>query len=235
MVGMSLLVTLRTSLLLAFKSLPLLLIGFIVFLAFGLGNVSLFIVLLGHIVIVPFITEVLHWCSSGVPSIALLTSNDVSQLIPTPLGSVTTPVNVFPSYWMAHISFFFGYLLSNAVSMYRQEPNLSLIQGASSDAVKKSIQLKIVARKEKAMTLIISTVCFLLLLSVLRMIATGAETFAGVSVAILFLGLAGAGYYVAAEQVGVTNSDVFGIAMQMMSPDSAATKPKTCIYTGRPS
>lgn len=231
---MSLLVTLRTSLLLAFKSLPLLLISFITFLAFGLGNISLFILLIGHVLIVPIITEFFHFISSKSPNIALLTSNDISQLIPTPLGSVTTPVNVFPSYWMAHISFFSGYLLSNAVSMYRQEPNLSLIQGASSDAVKRSIQLKIAARKEKAMTLIISTVSFLLLITLLRMIATGAETFAGVSIAIIFLGLAGGGYYLFAEVLGVTNSDVFGIAMQMMSPDSAATKPKTCVYTGKP-
>ena len=232
---MSLLATLRTSLLLAFKSLPLLLISFIVFLAFGLGNVSLFILLIGHVFIVPIITEILHWLSSNSPSIALLTSNDVSQLIPTPLDSVVTPVNVFPSYWMAHMSFFFGYLLSNAVSMYRQEPNLSLIQGASSDTVKRSIYAKIATRKEKALTLIISTVCFLLLIAILRMIATGAETFAGVAIAIIVLGLAGAGYYITAELLGVTNSDVFGIAMQMMSPDSAATKPKTCIYTAKPS
>jgi hypothetical protein len=231
---MSLLVTLRTSLLLAFKSLPLLLISFIIFLAFGLGNISLFILLIGHVVIVPSITELFHLLSSNSPDIALLNSDDISQLVPTPAGSVTTPVNVFPSYWMAHMSFFFGYLLSNAVSMYRQEPDLSIIQGASSDAVKKSINAKIAARKEKALTLIISTVSFLLLIAILRMIATGAETFAGVSVAIIVLGLAGAGYYMTAELFGVTNSDVFGIAMQMMSPDSAATKPKTCVYTGRP-
>lgn len=231
---MSLLATLRTSLLLAFKSLPLLLISFMVFLAFGLGNISLFILLTGHALVVPFITELLHWASSSTPSIALLTSNDISQLIPTPLGSVTTPVNVFPSYWMAHMSFFFGYVLSNAVSMYRQEPNLSLIQGASSDAVKRSISAKIASRKEKALTLIISTLCFLLLITILRMVATGAETFAGVSVAIIVLGILGGSYYLLAERLGVTNSDIFGIAMQMMSPDSAATKPKTCVYTARP-
>lgn len=231
---MSLLATLRTSLLLAFKSLPLLLISFITFLAFGLGNVSLFILLIGHIFIVPLITELLHFVSRNSPNVALLTSNDISQLVPTPLGSVTTPVNVFPSYWMAHISFFFGYLLSNAVSMYLQEPDFETIKGASSDAVKNSINAKIASRKEKALTLIISTLCFLLLITLLRMIATGAETFAGVSIAIFVLGLAGGGYHRSAELLGATNSDVFGIAMQMMSPDSGATKPKTCVYTGKP-
>jgi hypothetical protein len=231
---MSVLVTLRTSLLLAFKSLPLLLISFIIFLAFGLGNTSLFILLSGQIFVVPFITEILHYLSSASPNIALLTSNDISQLVPNTLGSVSTPINVFPSYWMAHIAFLFGYLLANATSMYQQEPDLSLIQGASSDAVKLSINLKVAARKEKALTLIISTVCFFLLIAVLRVIATGAETFAGMMISLLLFG-AGYGWYQAAKQLGATNSDLFGIAMQMMSPDSAATKPRTCVYTGRPS
>lgn len=230
---MSVLSTLRTSLLLAFKSLPLLLIGFIIFLAFGLGNTSLFILLSGQALIVPLITEFLHYISNNSPNIALLTSNDVSQLVPTALGSVTTHVNVFPSYWMAHIAFFFGYLLSNALSMYQQKTELSIIQGASSDAVKISINLKIAARKEKALTLIASTVAFFVIITVLRVIATGAETFAGIMVSLLLFG-AGYGWYLAAEALGATNSDVFGIAMQMMSPDSAATKPKTCVYTGKP-
>ena len=226
--------TLRTSLLLAFKSLPLLLISFIVFLAFGLGNTSLFILLSGQAFVVPLLTEMLHFISSTSPNIALLTSNDVSQLVPNTLGSASTPINVFPSYWMAHIAFLFGFLLGNAVSMYQQEPDLALIQGASSDAVKLSINLKIAARKEKALTLIISTLCFFVLIGVLRVIATGAETFAGMMISLLLFG-AGYGWYLVARQLGATNSDVFGIAMQMMSPDSAATKPKTCVYTGRPS
>jgi len=230
---MSLLATIRTSLLLGFKSLPLLLISFIAFLAFGLGNTSLFILLFGQIFGVPVITEILHALSSNSPNIALLTSNDISQLVPTALGSVSTPVNVFPSYWMAHIAFFFGYLLGNAVSMYLQKTDLSLIQGASSDAVKISINSKIAARKERALTLIISTVCFFILIAILRVIATGAETLAGMLISLILFGL-GWGWYAVAENLGVTNSDVFGIAMLMMSPDSAATKPKTCVYTGKP-
>lgn len=231
---MSVLATLRTSLLLAFKSLPLLLISFIIFLAFGLGNTSLFILLLGQVLVVPFFTEILHYLSSTSPNIALLTSNDVSQLVPNTLGSVSMPVNVFPSYWMAHIAFLFGYLLSNAVSMYRQEPDPSLIQGVSSDAVKLSINLKVVARKEKALSIIITTLCFFVLIAVLRVIATGAETFAGIMISLVLFG-AGYALYYAAQQFGAKNSDLFGIAMQMMSPDSAARKPKTCVYTGRPS
>jgi hypothetical protein len=228
---MPILATLRTSLLLAFKSLPLLLLSFITFLAFGLGNSSLFILLAGQAIVVPIITELAHLVSSSSPNIALLSSNDISQLISIP---ATGPVNVFPSYWMAHISFFFGYLLSNAVRMFIQAPDLSLIRGASSDAIKSSINAKIAARKEKAVSVMISTLVFLVLITIMRIIATGAETLAGITFAIVVLGSAGFGWYYAAETLGATNSDVFGIAVQMMAPDSGATKPKTCVYTGKP-
>jgi hypothetical protein len=228
---MPVLATLRTSILLAFKSLPLLLLSFITFLAFGLGNSSLFILLMGHALVVPAITESVHAATSGSPDIALLSSNDISQLISIP---ATGPVNVFPSYWMAHISFFFGYLIGNGVSMYTQQPDLSLIQGASSDAVKISINAKIAARKEKALTLIISLLFLLVLISILRAVATGAETFAGSTFAIVVLGGLGISWYYLAQVFGATNSDVFGIAVQMMAPDSGAIKPKTCVYTGKP-
>lgn len=193
----------------------------------------MFILLLGQVFIVPIITEILHVFSNNSPNIALLNTNDVSQLVPTSLGSVQRPVNVFPSYWMAHIAFFFGYILSNAVSMYLQEPDLSLIRGASSDAMKISINRKIAARKEKALTLVISTLCLFVLITFLRVNSSGAETFGGILISLLVFG-AGYGWYIAAENLGAKNSDIFGIAMQMMSPDSAATKPKTCVYTGKP-
>lgn len=228
---MPVLATLRTSLLLAFKSLPLLLIGFIAFLAFGLGVTSLFILLTGQAIVVPILTEIFHALSSGSPNIALLTRNDVSQLLP---GSAEGPINVFPSYWMAQIAFFFGYLFANALVMYTTPPDLKLIQGASSAKMKESLNAKIAARKGKALMLVLSTIAFFVLITFLRVIATGAETFAGIIVATIFLGGAGAGWYFVAQQLGATSSDIFGIAMHMMTPDSAAMKPKTCVYTGKP-
>jgi len=224
------LATLRISLLLAFKSLPLLLLSFIAFLAFGLGNTSLFILLAGQALVVPFFTEIIHWLGSK-SSWALLPASDISQLISTPS---TTTVNVMPSYWMAHISFFFGYLLSNAVAMYLEKPNLDLIKGASSDAVKSSINAKVGARKEKSLTLIISILVFFVLISILRAVATGAETFSGITFAMVVLGGIGYGWYLFARVLGATNSDVFGIAIQMMTPELGATKPKACVYTGTP-
>ncbi len=226
------LVTLRTTLLLAFKSLPLLLIAFITFLTFGLGNTSLLLLLSGQIFIVPFVTELAHFVTNSSPSLALLERNPISQLV----AGDNVPVNVFPSYWMAHMSFFFGYILANAADMFAEDPKvvLQLVAGASSDAVKASVAQKMTARKEKAQMLLITLSVFFVLLTLSRVIATGAETLGGVLFAFFILGGIGAGWYFGAQAMGAVNSDIFGISMQMMSPDSAATKPKTCVYTGRP-
>jgi hypothetical protein len=222
--------TLRIGILLVFKYLPILLISFILFLSFGLGNTSLFLLLLGHCFFVPLLTEFIHLLPVD-DEIAGNTVNEMAQLISTPPGTNPIPINVFPSYWMAHMSFFFGYILSNAVSMYTKKPDLSVIQGANSVKAKAILNAKIAARTEKAFVLIISTICIYILITVLRYAATGVETFYGIIMGVAFLG-AGYGWYSLAEYTSsATNSDIFGIAMQMMSPESAENKPIACIYT----
>jgi hypothetical protein len=227
---MSILDTLRVGLLLVFKYLPILLITFILFLSFGLGNTSLFLLLLGQCFFVPILTELAHMLPVE-DEIAGNNINEIAQLISTPPGTKPIPTNVFPSYWMAHMSFFFGYIFSNAVSMYTKKPDLSVIQGANSEKAKAILNAKIAARTEKALVLIISTISMYVLITVLRYAATGAETFYGIIMALAFFGI-GYGWYALAEYTSsATNSDIFGIAMQMMSPESAEYKPIGCIYT----
>lgn len=210
----------RMLLLLAFKSLPLLLIGYIGFLAIGLGNMGLFMLFIGHAVAVPTLTELIH-LATGNSASNLTTYNESAQLVPikpTDGTSFTGPANVVPSYWMAHIAFFFGYILMNAAMIYVAKPDKT----ASPNAV--------ASRKSRAATLIATSVILLVTLSMLRISLTGNETFIGVTVAVLFLGFAGVGWYKLAEVCGARNSDIFGIVQQMLAQDSAASKPVTCVY-----
>ena len=228
---MSILDTLRIGLLLVFKYLPILLISFILFLSFGLGNTSLFLLLIGQSFLVPIFTELIHTFLKVDDDIAGNNINEIAQLISTPPGTNRVPTNVFPSYWMAHISFFFGYIFSNAVSMYTKKPDLSVIQGASSQKAKAILDAKIVARTEKAFVLIISTISIYVFITVLRYAATGVETVYGIIMAFFVFFWIGYGWYAVAEySSSATNSDIFGISMQMMSPQSAQNKPMACIY-----
>ena len=224
----SLLTRLRTTILLAFRSLPLLLMSFVGFLAIGLGNMGLFMLFIGQAVIVPLITEALHYYPADSN---LINWNDVAQLvplIPSTGESYSKSVNIFPTYWMAHISFFFGYLLCNAVQMWQASPDLSALKNKNS---KDTLTSKINARQEKAMTLMITIFLFFVLTCVTRFYATGTELWSGILLAAVVLGGAGAAWYLLAELCGATNSDIFGIAIQMMTSDSAQDKPKVCTYT----
>jgi hypothetical protein len=220
---MSLLAASRMTILLAFKSLPLLLISFVGFLAIGLGNLGLFMLFIGHAIAVPIITELLHLGTGSTANMS--TSNDIAQLVslvPTTGASYTAPVNIMPSYWMAHISFFFGYLLMNAVSIYTQV------------ADKTADKNMVTSRKSRAATIISSVVILLLVLSALRIYATGLETMGGVGLAIVVLGFAGVGWYKLAETWGARNSDIFGIASQMVTQESGNNTPMTCVYKSTP-
>jgi len=228
---MPILAEIRSTLLLAFRYLPLLLISFVGFLAIGLGNTALFILFIGHAIAVPAFTELMHIGTNG--NYTLMAMNDVSQLVPNMPSSgdsYTTAANVVPGYWMAHISFFFGYLIMNASEILTAKTDLSIIKNTASKA---SLDLKIQARKQKAGVLIASLVFFYILISITRYYATGTENIVGM-VAAAFLIPVGVGWYKLAEVCGATNSDIFGIAMQMMSVDTAKDKPKACVYTGKP-
>lgn len=212
----------RSTIILAFKALPLLLISFIGFLAVGLGNLSLFVLFLGHAIVVPIATEACH----TIPSNGTLTTpNDISQLvplIPTTGASYTSPTNNMPSYWMAHISFFFGYILMNAISIYNMPVD------------KLSAEWQVTSRKTRAVTIITTTVILWILFAYMRYSLTGVENAAGIMLAILLLGGAGVGWYYLASALGARNSDIFGIAQSMVSQETGNAKPVTCVYSPKP-
>lgn len=219
---MSLLESVKTILLLAFRSLPLLIISFIGFLAIGLGNMGLFILFIGHALAVPIVTEMIHVATKNNTD-NLTSYNDVTQLVPTvPSTGVSyrNLVNIMPSYWMAHISFFFGYLLTNAVDIYTSQP---LDKNAS--------PILIESRKSRAATIMSITIILLLVLSYLRISTTGVEQFSGIILAIVLLGFTGVGWYYLAKGLGARNSDIFGITVQMISQETAKDKPMTCVYS----
>jgi len=212
------LLTVRSQLLNAFMSLPLILICIVGFLAAGLGNLGLFILFVGQAVLLPLTVFGIHSTSSMVKPNPLFTvpSSRVGQLVPGAPGSARQ--NVGPSYWMAHVLFFMGYLLANAVSIFTFEPT------------DKKIDPKLLSnRKSKAMMLIIFTVCITLIITGLRY-KTGTETPAGIAVAYVVGGLLGYGWYQFAAVCGARSADVFGIAQQIIPSSAKDDKPMTCVY-----
>ena len=119
-----------------------------------------------------------------------------------------------PSYYMAHIAFFFGFLFSNAYIVYNLPSDNS-----SSNYYQN--------RKFRAlMTMIILGILYSLI-TILRFNLTGCESLLGIIFATTFFGFLGYGWYKFAEMCGARNADILGIASSFI-PSSAENKPLVC-------
>jgi hypothetical protein len=210
---MEILHTARVTLILAFLALPLLLVSFTAFLAIGLGNMGLFILFMGQAFIVPMITGLFNWVVRSRLGPSAIPPSDIGQLVPSAL---ITSSETNPSYWMAHVLFFLGYLLANAVDIY----SLPVDSSAPEWQVRN--------RKMKAATVMSVIMLLLIVLPLLRKIVTGTETWFGIAIAFATCGTLGYGWYQFAAQCGARASDVFGIIQQM--PPKSDSTPTTCVY-----
>jgi len=214
---MSILHGIRSTIIAAFFSLPLLFISFTAFLAIGLGTPGLFILFLGQLLL-SVTTLGFHLLENIIEIFfpllkSQLTVNaDRAYLLQ---GSTGETVNVFPSYWMVHVLFFLSYLLANAVDVFR------------ADAGSKAVDWKISNRRSKATAVIIVIVLVMTALITTRYFLTGTETPLGAILALPVVAV-GFGWYELAKVCGARDSDIFGI-IQQMTPNGGA--PTTCVYT----
>ena len=142
---------------------------------------------------------------------------DVCNLVPSAYNK-GAPLNIVPSYWMAQLLFFVGYLLQNAMALYNQP------------AAPGSVQSKVDNRKEQAITAISVTIIVSLVLVLLRL-RTGCENPLGIFVAIILMIPLGVGWYYLSSLNAFGTADVFGIASQILSPDARKPATQVCVNT----
>ena len=203
-----------------FVSLPLVLISLISFLAVTLGNIGLIMLSLGHIVIVPLLTFLSNLLAEflfpGNPAISI-TSSDLSYLVPS-LGSAHQLQYVIPSYWIAHITFFFTYLFTNATVLYLKDPTPSADPN------------KVENRKAQTMTAMMLALGLYIALVAFRVMMTGTETWVGTLVGASLVIPVAYGWYELSRVCGARDADIFGI-LQKILPDNAKDEPPmTCVY-----
>lgn len=213
---MNILYAVRSTILAAFFTLPLLFISFTAFLAIALGTPGFFILFLGQLLL-SITTFGFHLIEDIItrffPMLAPLmtVATDRATLLQVPAGEV----NVFPSYWMVHVLFFLSYLLANAVDVYQTDPSPNASDWQVSN------------RRSKAVAVMIVIVLAIVSLTAARFFLTGAETWLGFAIAFPVVAI-GFGWYELAKTCGARDSDIFGI-IQQMTPNGGA--PTTCIYT----
>jgi len=211
----------------AFRTLPLILVSFVGFLAMGLGNMGLFILFVGQVLIVPLATVLLQTITGMIlpptnanGSVFFVKSSNVGLIVPD--SSFDSPFqNVAPSFWMMQIMFFSYYMLSNAVAI------LYLPVDAKLDPILVS------NRMSKAKTIIAVVASLTIFASVMRLMSH-TETPVGVLLASFAGWGLGYGWYQLAAICGARAADVFGVMQQIIPSSATADKPMTCVYAPKP-
>lgn len=207
----------------SFQSLPVLLFGWSLFVGSTTGNIGLLVLAFGQATVTPLTTWILHTIASffgewGKAQFTLPASASCS-ILP---GGFTDPmerVYSIPSYWLAHIFFFFGFLLTNADAVF----NMPAAPNAPAEKVER--------RKSQAQLVMILGWIFLAVFVLVRFFIMKCETIPGVIFGGLIFWWLGNGWYKLARECSARDSDLFGIVQGILPPTATEEPPMTCVYT----
>jgi len=206
-----------------FMSLPLVLVGIILFLAASLGNLGLLMLSFGQIVLVPLIVfgaNMLHeFFFKGSPLFSVSSSAHCNLVPSAPLAESLGMIGVAPSYWSAQITFFFVFLMTNAMVLYNKPPT----EGAD--------PAKVANRKAQTLTAFLISFALFVALIVLRYTTTGCETIVGTALGVLIVAPIANGWYHLAALCGARDADVFGILQKILPQNMKDEPPMTCVYS----
>jgi hypothetical protein len=219
----------------SFVALPILLFGWSLFVGSTTGNIGLLVLALGQASVTPLTTWILHRIATffgdwGFANFTVPTSSTCSIL---PMGFTDPNERQYsiPSYWLAQLYFFFGFLIANANSVL----NMPSAPNAPADKVER--------RKSQAELVRIMAWGFLVLFVFLRVQTSGnlfasspnfgCETLPGVILGGLVFYWLGNGWFRLAKECSARDSDIFGIVQGILPPGASDPPPMTCVYTGK--
>jgi len=205
---------LKKSLTMFFLGFPLILVSIVLFIGISTTNIGMLWLAAGHAIIVPGAVMVLHLLGSFLPTeLTSVPASDISLLVPSAIHA-DAYANATPSYWIAHLTFFCAYVITNAYNVYNLDPVLTST----------NYQYKVDNRKTRASMIILVSILVLLSFVALRCYVTGAETLLGVPLGLLVFGFLGYFWCVASanglngvDGTSARNSDIFGVVNQMVS------------------
>jgi hypothetical protein len=208
----------------AFLSLPLILIGWSLFLGCTQGNIGLLVLAMGLIFVVPVATFLLNTLAEFVgynfEEFLTVPNKDFCNIVPGSADYTIGNLWVTPSYWMANVTFFFAFLISSASYIYTMpsEP--------------KAAKEKVERRKSQAiLALALSSIAYVTFV-LMRKFLVGCETWTGILVALASMSGLGYSWYLFARQCSARDSDIFGIIQKILPVTAEEPPPMTCVYTG---
>jgi hypothetical protein len=220
--------------------LPLTIIGTGLLLSLMTANYALLFMIFGMIFIAPsglfIINALFDFIGSflGQPTSRLFAGSysdlcDVIPPFPIPSRPSAGLKYTFGSYWLAMMSFFFGYILSNAVALLQKTTDEP---ADADDKVRNMFVSGVINRKTQAILAMITTILLIVLVVASRLINTTCEPYISSIFSVLAFGALGYGIYTKYSTPGDNRlSDIFGIANRLLSPSAMNNAPYACLPT----
>jgi len=216
----------KNTLMSAFLALPIILITISAFFATSTANPGMMILLLGQIIAVPIVqtfvgflrglTLVRYYLNLGPPQ--SYEGNKLCSLSPVDVKAdqIMPPV----SYWMAHVIFFGTYVLSNAMTIYTSDPEVTVAD-----------PIKVENRKSQVLTAFVITLGIILFSIYQHYNYVGCDSFGSLFLGLLLYIPLGYGFFELAKVCGLRTADLFGIATKLYlpSPGDTTSSPYACV------
>jgi len=217
-------------------TLPLTIAGTLAILGLFTANYAILFFLVGFLILTPLSATLLNFSlgaifvgSSFNPFKAK--TSDICKLV-IPYSTLKSPVGiteetVVASSWVAMISFFIGYIFTNALQLYGRESDDTTIKVTSTSA--SDINTMVTNRKSQAIIAMISIIVFAFVVLAFRYY-TGCESTVGMILTSIIFVFSGHGWYKALSKVGQDRlSDLFGIANRLLTPGAINNSPIACV------
>jgi hypothetical protein len=223
-------------------TLPLTIAGTMLILGLFTANYAILFFLIGYLIGVPIVSAILNFIVSliftpgvkynifgyifGNPFEGM--DSDICKVVQSPGKNVNAGKQIiqFASPWLSMVTFFLGYLLTNALKLY----SMTTIDGAITvKSEGADVTNKVSNRKTQALIALVSIAVFALAVMAFRMYTSCDSGLSALLGAGAF-GTAGYYWYQLLSLVGQDRlSDLFGIANRLLPPSAIENKPIACV------
>jgi len=224
------------------QTLPLTIAGLFLLLGLFAANYAYLFFLIGFLVITPIFTIIVNSVFEPLADLIpffnikeklTVKCSDQLQLV-VPFGSKTSNSSssstqfVVSSYWLSMMYFFFGYVITNAISILNRE---TVIPENIPEKEKENIRRKATNRKSSMVLSLITIALFAVVVLYFRYSKTCESTslWSIVPTLLIFSSLGVAWYNILATTGQDRLSDIFGVANRLLSPDSLVNQPMACM------
>ncbi len=211
------------------RTLPLTIAGTFIILGLMTANYAMLFFVIGFLIFVPAIAYSINLIAGliGLDSYFNTTQTDVCKLV---IPFVTNSANsvksdtsmTFSSLWISLMSFFFGYMVSNGISLYSRP--------AFNNETSVNTPISGVSTRTSQALISILTTIFVFIAVMGYRYYTGCETKLGMIISIAIFGSLGHTWYRLLSSVGQDRlSDLFGIANRLLPQTAIQNGPIACV------